>query len=98
MAKHKLDLEELDLAMELGSTQAIITAVAAGLGMSWVSRWAAVSYLSLGQVRETEVEGLKIQRIFICLSPPADSVPGSAFLDFCLWNMKAHEEISRAGR
>ncbi len=62
LARHQLDLEELDITMELGSTQAVITAVRAGLGMSWVSRWAAQPNLSLGQVREMEVEGLKIQR------------------------------------
>jgi DNA-binding transcriptional LysR family regulator len=84
LAKHKLDLEELDLAMELGSTQAIITAVAAGLGMSWVSRWAAASYLSLGQVREIEVEGLKIQRdLYLAYHRQRTLSPlARAFLDF----------------
>ncbi len=41
LEKHSLSLKDLDIVIELGSTQAILTAVESGLGVSVVSRWAA---------------------------------------------------------
>ena len=85
LARHQLDLEELDITMELGSTQAVITAVRAGLGMSWVSRWAVQPNLSLGQVREIEVEGLKIQRdLYLAFHRQRYNTPVGHFWSFCL--------------
>ncbi|WP_227763129.1 selenium metabolism-associated LysR family transcriptional regulator [Zhaonella formicivorans] len=57
-----LRLGELKISMELGSTRAVITAVEAGLGLSWVSRWAVQEALSLGRVAELQTEGLTIRR------------------------------------
>lgn len=62
LAAQNLSLTELNMVMELGSTRAVITAVAAGLGVSWVSHWAVQESLSLGHVRQVEVEGLDIKR------------------------------------
>lgn len=41
LEKNGISLKDLDIVIELGSTQAILTAVEAGLGLSVVSRWAA---------------------------------------------------------
>ncbi len=41
LKKQGLSLKDLNVVIELGSTQAILTAVEAGLGLSVVSRWAA---------------------------------------------------------
>lgn len=57
-----IDLADLKVVMELGSTEAILTAVEAGLGISVVSRWAADRALALGQIREVHVEGLNLKR------------------------------------
>ncbi|MFZ5649395.1 MAG: selenium metabolism-associated LysR family transcriptional regulator [Bacillota bacterium] len=46
-----LDPARINLAMELGSTRAIITAVQAGLGVSVVSVWAARDALDLGKIK-----------------------------------------------
>ncbi|MHB8171392.1 MAG: selenium metabolism-associated LysR family transcriptional regulator [Thermincolia bacterium] len=54
--------ESLRLAMELGSTRAIITAVEAGLGISLVSRWAADEALKLGLLKEIRVEDMEFTR------------------------------------
>ncbi|NLY50271.1 MAG: LysR family transcriptional regulator [Firmicutes bacterium] len=57
-----IDLNDLKVVMELGSPEAILTAVAAGLGISVISRWAADKALALGQVREVHVDGLDLKR------------------------------------
>jgi len=48
--------------MELGSTEAIKQAVAAGLGLAFVSRAAAADQLALGTVAVVEVRGLRVRR------------------------------------
>jgi DNA-binding transcriptional LysR family regulator len=53
---------ELNIIMEIGSTRAVITAVEAGLGLSWVSRLAVKDTLQLGLVKELQVEDLHIMR------------------------------------
>lgn len=57
-----MNLEELEITMELGSTRAVITAVEAGLGLSWVSRWAVKEALSLGSVVEIPLEDFSVER------------------------------------
>lgn len=95
LAGKGMSLTDLDVVMELGSTRAVITAVAAGLGLSWVSRWAAEEALSLGHVREIPVEGLEIKRPFYLatrrnrtMSPLA-----RAFTDFLLTGAGAGEQL-----
>lgn len=63
LMERQISLEDLNVVMELGSTRAVITAVIAGLGLSWVSRWAAAESLSLGHIREVNIKGLKIERV-----------------------------------
>jgi LysR substrate binding domain len=48
--------------VELGSTEAIKQAVAAGLGLAFVSRGAAADQLALGTVAPVTVRGLAIRR------------------------------------
>ncbi len=52
----------LEPAMELGSTGAIKQAVAAGLGISVVSRWAIDLELQVGRLTVLDVVGLPIER------------------------------------
>lgn len=54
--------DDLRVAMELGSVEAIVAAVEAGYGVSFVSRVAARSSLDLGKVKVIQVRGLRIQR------------------------------------
>ncbi|QNB48052.1 LysR family transcriptional regulator [Thermanaerosceptrum fracticalcis] len=53
-------------AMEIGSTRAIINAVAAGWGFSFVSHWAAEEALLLGKVKEIPYVAQGIQRLIYC--------------------------------
>jgi len=54
--------QDLNIIMEIGSTRAVITAVEAGLGLSWVSRLAVKDALQIGLVKELSVEGFSIER------------------------------------
>ncbi|MDA8234035.1 MAG: selenium metabolism-associated LysR family transcriptional regulator [Clostridia bacterium] len=62
LRKIGINSDSLQLAMELGSTRAIITAVEAGLGISLVSRWAAEDALKLGLLKEILIEDLEFIR------------------------------------
>jgi DNA-binding transcriptional LysR family regulator len=56
----------LQIVMELDSTEAIKSAVEAGLGIGFVSRWAIAQDLRLDRTfRIVEVEGLSIKRQFL---------------------------------
>jgi DNA-binding transcriptional LysR family regulator len=56
------DEKNLSVVMELGSTQAVITAVEAGLGLGFVSRWAAEAALKVGTVKQVKVPDLDLKR------------------------------------
>jgi DNA-binding transcriptional LysR family regulator len=64
LKKVGLPLRSLQVAMELDSTEAIISGVEAELGVGFVSRCAVNKVLRLGSVRIAAVEGLKIVRDF----------------------------------
>jgi DNA-binding transcriptional LysR family regulator len=56
----------LQIVMELDSTEAIKSAVEAGLGIGFVSRWAIAKDMRLGNsFKIIEVAGLRIQREFL---------------------------------
>jgi DNA-binding transcriptional LysR family regulator len=56
----------LRIVMELDSTEAIKSAVEAGLGIGFVSRWAIAKDMRLGNsFKIVEVEGLRIERQFL---------------------------------
>lgn len=59
-----LPLKSLKVAMELDSTEAIISGVEAELGVGFVSRWAVGKVLRLGSVKVVKVQGLRIVREF----------------------------------
>lgn len=62
LAQQNIVLEEIPVAMELGSTRAVITAVKAGLGVSIVSRYAVKEVLELELVKEVPVTGIDLDR------------------------------------
>jgi DNA-binding transcriptional LysR family regulator len=73
--RHVIELElerqgvkrsSLHIVMELDSTEAIKSAVEAGLGIGFVSRWAIAKDLRLGKnFKIVEVEGLSVKRQFL---------------------------------
>jgi DNA-binding transcriptional LysR family regulator len=57
-----LDPSELDVVLELGTSEAIVNAVEGGLGIGAVSHWAADKALALGTVQEISVAGFPVRR------------------------------------
>jgi DNA-binding transcriptional LysR family regulator len=57
-------VRELRIGMVADSTEGLLSAVEAGLGVGFVSRWAVRNQLALGTLRVTRVKGLKLKRMF----------------------------------
>lgn len=62
LREHGITFEKTSYRLELGSTRAVITAVEANLGVSFVSRCAVRGTLELGRVKEVKVSGLDLNR------------------------------------
>lgn len=69
IADHGLDPEELNVAVELGTGEAVVSAVEGGLGVAILSRLVAQKALELGTVRELDVLGLPAKRPFYVIMP-----------------------------
>jgi DNA-binding transcriptional LysR family regulator len=61
--------KDLKISMELDSTEGLLSAVEAGLGITFVSRWAVRNQLSLGTLKIARVRGLKLSRRFSMAYP-----------------------------
>jgi len=59
-----LPVRELRIGMTFDSTEGLLSAVEAGLGIAFVSRWAVRNQLALGTLRLARVRGLKLARMF----------------------------------
>lgn len=69
----------LHVVMELDSTEAIKSAVEAGLGVGFVSRWAIAKDARSGrQFTVVRVEGLEVRRNFLLASPTGPEMGGIA--------------------
>ena len=62
LAKYDISLDDLNILLELGNTEAIVHTVAAGYGVSFVSNLATVYQLAQGKLVDVDVEGLTLQR------------------------------------
>ena len=61
------DLRRYSPSLVLGSTQAVIAAVEARIGIAFVSNLAIEKSLTLGLVKVVDIEGLKLRRNFYCI-------------------------------
>jgi LysR family transcriptional regulator, transcriptional activator of the cysJI operon len=71
-------LKSLKVAMELDSTEAIISGVEAELGVGFVSRWAIFKVLRLGTVKVVKVAGVRIAREFSFVRVAGTEAAGAA--------------------
>jgi DNA-binding transcriptional LysR family regulator len=62
LGKHDISLGEMDISIEVGNAEAIVKAVEAGFGVSFVSRLSATWALKLGDVVEIPVDGFDLRR------------------------------------
>jgi DNA-binding transcriptional LysR family regulator len=71
-------------ALQLGSTEAVKQAVAAGLGLAIVSRYAAADQLSLGRIALVPLRGVELKRTLaeLRLEGRKPSAPAAAFGEF----------------
>lgn len=67
LAKAGVDIEKLSANLVLGTSQAVVSAVEAGVGIAFVSDLAIKKSLALGLVKQVAVEGLELRRDFYCV-------------------------------
>ncbi len=84
--KAGLSLNRLQIAMELDSTEAIISGVESGLGLGFVSEWAIEKAFRLGAVSLVRVKGLEIRRelTLVRKTGPLPEGPAASFWRFAL--------------
>jgi len=67
LAEAGIDITKWSPSLILGTTQAVVSAVEARMGIAFVSNLAIKKSLALGLVRRVAVEGLKMKRDFYCI-------------------------------
>lgn len=67
VAKAGFDLARYSPRLVLGTTQSVVSAVEAGVGIAFVSNWAIKKSLALGLVKTVAIDGLKLRRDFYCI-------------------------------
>ncbi|MGA2202939.1 MAG: LysR substrate-binding domain-containing protein [Terriglobales bacterium] len=84
LQKRGVKPRHLNLAMEFDSTEGIITAVEAGLGIGFASLWSISKELQLGSLRVVPIRGVRIMRPLSVAYPPGQEPQGTtlAFLHF----------------
>jgi DNA-binding transcriptional LysR family regulator len=74
LARQDITLDDLDVFLEVGNAEAIVTAVTNNLGVSFVSRLAAAHARAWGCVVEVPITGINLERKLCiarrCLTPP----------------------------
>ena len=73
-----LKTKDLSTRMELDSTEGLLNAVEAGLGVTFVSRWAVRNQLALVTLKLARIDGLKVSRSFSLAYPAGPEPSGSA--------------------
>lgn len=88
LAEKGVDVDQLDVALELGTGEAVVTAVEGGLGLAVVSRLVAQRALALGSVVELDVDGFPAERPFYAVRPKGGpSQSARAFLEYLRENI-----------
>jgi DNA-binding transcriptional LysR family regulator len=84
LAAAGLKSRDLNIRMELDSTEGLLNGVEGGLGITFVSRWAVRNQLALGTLKLARVDGLKLSRSFSLAYPAGPEPSGSvgSFLAF----------------
>ena len=86
LEKAGFKLKDFKSVMDLDSTEAIKSAVEAGLGIGFVSRWAISKELELGALMTAQIRGLQIARDFslVTRSSPEQHGASEAFRAFAI--------------
>jgi DNA-binding transcriptional LysR family regulator len=97
LEKADFKLKAFKKVMELDSTEAIKSAVEAGLGIGFVSRWAIAKELELGTLKVAEVSGVRATRHFTLISQtgPEPQGPAGALRTFALARARLLSHLPR---
>lgn len=86
LEKSGFKLKSFKKVMDLDSTEAIKSAVEAGLGIGFASRWAISKELELGTLKVAQVDGVRVTRHFALIwrTGPEPHGPAGALRTFAL--------------
>ena len=101
LAKAGIKTKNFAGVMALDSSEAIKSAVEAGLGVGFVSRWAIAKELELGILKIVEVPGLRVTRSFSLArrTGPMPQGPAGCFRSFAIERVRALSSgLKRNGR
>lgn len=73
LAKHDIALDDLNILMTLGNTEAIVHTVGAGYGVGFVSQLAAECCLEQGKIVQIPVQNLNLTRNIYMARPKIES-------------------------
>jgi len=99
LERHGIKKRSLNIVMELDSTEAIKSAVEAGLGVGFVSRWAIAKDLRLGRnFKIIEIKGLRLHRDFLMVTAKGPGPEGLAleFRRFLVARAGAERRVDRS--
>ena len=98
LERAKIKNSSLHIAMEFDATESIKSAVEAGFGAGFVSRWAIAKDLRLGKsFKIVGINGLRIERSFLLTMPHSPELQGlaRAFRRFVLEHFQQRRERAR---
>jgi len=97
LEKAGFKLKAFKKVMELDSTEAIKSAVEAGLGVGFVSRWAIAKELELGTLKVAQVSSVRATRHFTLISRtgPEPQGPAGALRTFALGRARLLSHLLR---
>ena len=90
LAEHGITMDQLDVMMVVGNTEAIEITVEHGLGIAFISRLAAKHGIELDRIVEIPVEGLSLERpLYVVRNARSAKTPAQTrFWDFIQENRK----------
>jgi LysR family transcriptional regulator, transcriptional activator of the cysJI operon len=88
-----VEVKKLRIAMTFDSTEGLLSAVEAGLGIAFVSRWAVRNQLALGTLKVARVRDLNLSRMFSLATVAGPEPAGVAGL-FQRFVLKRAEELA----
>ena len=88
-----VEVKKLRIAMTFDSTEGLLSAVEAGLGIAFVSRWAVRSQLALGTLKLARVRDLNLSRMFSLATVAGPEPAGGPGL-FQRFVLKRAEELA----
>jgi DNA-binding transcriptional LysR family regulator len=93
LEKAGLEVKKLHLLMTFDSTEGLLSAVEAGLGIGFVSRWAVRNQLALGTLKLARIRGLNLARMF-SLATVAGPEPAGIARAFHRFVLERAEELA----